>query len=186
MPSSTNDSRMLRRSFLFEKAQHGNLFDAYFGVSGFSPYLLGDSGYPLLPWLMTPHFGRDHLPVADTLYNKRLRQGGIVENAFGILKQPFRELLTKSDLDVTFLPDVITCCCILHNVMLGQSHADVELLLHILCVEGLDGDMVGGDDDLVEVNSDREHLRKDEPFLLGSRKRSDLGVWLAVQRHMTL
>jgi hypothetical protein len=38
-----------------------------------------------------------------------------VENAFGILKQTFRELLVKSDLSITFLLDVISACAILHN-----------------------------------------------------------------------
>jgi len=90
---------------------------------------------------MVPHGGHGNMPVADTSFNKKLRRGrGVVENAFGILKQTFRELLVKSELQVTFLPDVITCCAILHNVLLGQSHEEVERLLQVLRVEGLDDD----------------------------------------------
>jgi len=62
-----------------------------------------------------------------------------VENTFGMLKQTFRELLVKSDLDVTFLPDVITACAILYNTLLGQSHEKVERLLQVLRTKGLDG-----------------------------------------------
>ena len=49
MPGSTNDSRVLRRSSLFDLAMHNNLFDDQHDVQGFSPYLIGDLGYPLLP-----------------------------------------------------------------------------------------------------------------------------------------
>jgi len=78
---------------------------------------------------------------ADSLFNKKLRQGrGVVENAFGTLKFTFRELLVKSELQVIFLPDVITCCAILHNTLLGQSHEDVERLLEVLRIEGLEED----------------------------------------------
>ena len=40
--------------------------------------------------------------------------------------------------------------------------------------------------DVVELNGDRKQLGEDESFLLGSCKRSDLRVWLAVQRNMVL
>ena len=39
MPGSTNDGRVLRRSSLYSKAMHNNLFDARFSVNGFVPYL---------------------------------------------------------------------------------------------------------------------------------------------------
>lgn len=72
-------------------------------------------------------------------FNKKLRKGRcVVENAFGILKLTFRKLLEKSDLLVTFLPNVILCCVILHNVLLGQSHKEVEELLQVLRMEGLE------------------------------------------------
>jgi hypothetical protein len=123
MPGSTNDSRVLRRSSLYRLAMAQTLFDGHDSMEGFSPYLLGDSGYPLLPWLMVLHKNVRNLSALETLFNRKLRKGkSIVENAFGILKQTFRELLVKSELDIVFLPDMITCCAILHNVLLRQSH----------------------------------------------------------------
>jgi hypothetical protein len=55
MPSSTHDSRMLRLTALYGQAEGGTVFDADTSVDIFSPYLLGDSGYPLKPWLMIPY-----------------------------------------------------------------------------------------------------------------------------------
>lgn len=52
MSGSTNDSRMLRRSTLHYLASHGNLTNVATSLDGYSPYLIGDLGYPLLPWLM--------------------------------------------------------------------------------------------------------------------------------------
>jgi hypothetical protein len=103
MPGSTHDSRMLRRPSLYLQAENGNLFDEGMNVDGFTPYLLSDGGYPLKQWLITPHrdgHGRaDQRSGHDRLYNKKLSQGrSIVENAFGILKQSFRELLHVTDL----------------------------------------------------------------------------------------
>jgi hypothetical protein len=158
---------------------HNNLFDTHFVVDGFSSFLLGDSGDPLLPWLMVPHRGL--LPVADTLFNKKLRRGrGVVENAFGILKQTFRELLVKSELQVAFLPDVITCCAILHNVLLGQSHEDVERLIQVLCTKGLEGEVVDEDPGPPEV---ADGIQDDVGVAQASIKRTELGVYLALQRN---
>jgi hypothetical protein len=47
MPGSTHDSRMFRRSSLFQLVENGTLFYEDSNVDGFSPYLLGDAGYPL-------------------------------------------------------------------------------------------------------------------------------------------
>ena len=180
MPGSTNDSRMLRRSCLYNKGMHRSLWDVDVSFEGFSPYLLRDSGYPLLPWLLVPHRGQGNLPIVDSLFNKKLRRGrGIVENAFGILKQTFRELLVKSDLSVTFLPDVITCCAILHNVLLGQSHGDVERLLQVLCNEGLHEEAI---EELAVVNNAVDSILDDCAHFEGAEKRRQLGVFLGVQR----
>ena len=174
MPGSTNDSRVLRRSTLYHRGMHGSLWDSTLSFQGFSPYLLAVSRYPLLPWVMVPHRGFGNLPLVDTLFNRKLCRGrGVVENAFGILKQTFHELLGKSELLVTFLPDVIICCTILHNMLLGQSHQEVERLLQVLQMEGLPEPDA---DEAMVVDVDEG----------GAEKRRQLGVFLALRRNMAL
>jgi len=102
-----------------------------------------------------------------------------VENAFGILKQSFRELLDKSDLHITFMPDVILCCAILHNVLLRQSHEEVEELLQILRLEGLDGDIVDEDGPPADAGED---ILNNMATVLGSQKRAQIGVYLTTRR----
>jgi hypothetical protein len=47
---------------------------------------------------MVPHKNIRNFSVHETLFNRKLQRGhSVVENAFGILKQTFRELLVKSD-----------------------------------------------------------------------------------------
>jgi hypothetical protein len=187
MPSSTNDARILRRSSLYHLTLRNNLFDARFAADGFSPYLLEDSGYPLLHSLMVPHRGPGHLTIAEALYNRKLRKGRcVVENAFGILKQTFRELLGKSDISVTFLPDVITCCTILHNVFLGQSHEDVERFMEVLRTEGLEGEVIDEEAPARDIGPD---IGGDDLRIGGGRaveKRTELGIYLALQRNIVI
>jgi hypothetical protein len=184
MPGSTNDSRMLRRSSLHHLAMHNNLFHRQNSVDGFPPFLLGDSGYPLHPWLMVPHRGPGQFSVAEQLFNRRLRKGRcVVENAFGILKQTFRELLVKTQLHVTFLPDVIICCAILHNVLLGQFQDQVEQLLNILRTEGFEGEVV--DDDGIE--GDGPNAQPDDVgFVQGIEVQRELGIYLSMQWNQAL
>jgi len=107
MSGLTNDSRMLRRSTLHYNTTHANLMTPLCSIEGQTPYLLGDLGYPLLSWLMVPHRGVRNLSLSEALFNKKLRSGRyLVENALGILKHSFRELLVKSELHLAFLPDV--------------------------------------------------------------------------------
>lgn len=134
MSGSTHDVRVLKWSALYHFATNTNLFDAAYSHEGFSPYLIGDGGNPLLPWLMTPHRNTQNEPrtYEQGLFNHKLSKGrSVVENAFEIFKQCFRELRVKFDLHVTF-PDIIVCCCLLHNLILGQSPLEVLRLLQIL------------------------------------------------------
>jgi hypothetical protein len=180
MPGSTNDARVLQRSSLYHLAMSENIFDARHAVEGFSPYLVGNSGYPLLPWLMVPHKNVRNLSLLETLFNWKLRKGRcVVKNAFGILKQTFRELLVKSELDVVFLPDVITCCAILHNILLGQSHNKVEQFMQVLWREGLEGDVT---DDEAEPIENEGRGFEHGPAMAGNEVRHRLAVYIAAQR----
>ena len=133
MPGSMNNSRVLRRSYLYHRGDKGILWDRVHVFNGFTPYLLGDSGFPLLPWLMVPHRRTSTLSVATQLFNRKLNRGRVVvENMFAFLKHTFRELLLKCDLHVTFIPDVVVACMILHNLLLKQSHTEVDKLFRVL------------------------------------------------------
>jgi hypothetical protein len=93
------------------------------------------------------------------------------------LKQAFRELKNYSDLHVTLILDVVLCCALLHNILLGQSTEDVERLLECLQHEGM---LPIVDDDLEE-----EEVGGGQPlaeFDKGEDKRRELSTYLAFQR----
>jgi hypothetical protein len=68
---SVNDSRVLRKFGLYVNVQQ-ELFSAYKGQDGFTPYLLGDKGYPLLSWLITSHKDGE-TNILEMFYNKKHR-----------------------------------------------------------------------------------------------------------------
>lgn len=71
---------------------------------------------------MTPYRDSGQQSILELLFNKRLSRGrSVIENAFGILKQSFRELLHITDLHIAFLPDVVVCCCLLYNTLWGKT-----------------------------------------------------------------
>ena len=180
-PGSVNDSKVLRRSGLFRKATNGRIVEgSAVSQDGFTPYLLGDKCYPLLPWLMMP-YREGRRTVLETFYQRKHKRGrSVIEHAFGILKQAFRELQYKSELHVTFLPDVVTCCCYLHNLLLGQDEEHVQRLMERLRNEGLENEME--DLDLLEVGIETE------PGILRAAEhmRQELGEYLERQRHINL
>ncbi len=54
LQGSINDYEVLCKFALYKHAQNQGLFDPRKGVNGFPPYLLGDKGYRLIIWIMTP------------------------------------------------------------------------------------------------------------------------------------
>jgi hypothetical protein len=177
MPGSTNDARVLRCSTLYRLGMQENLFDVRASMDGFLPYLLGDSGYPLLPWLMTPHCNLRNPTVLESLYNRKLCRGRVVvENAFGILKQTWRELLQKTELEVTYLPNVITACALLHNFLLRQASDDVNRLLGVLRAEGWREDTEDDDRNVVVDQGGKDVEVRQRP--LGVELQQSLGLYL--------
>jgi hypothetical protein len=69
----------------------------------------------------------------EALYNKQISHAQvIIQNAFGIFKKMFQELMIKSNLHVSFFLDVVICCCILCNMILSGKDIDInELMLQL-------------------------------------------------------
>ena len=79
-------------------------------------FLVGDSAYPLCPWLMKPFQHNSDLSCARRSFNYHLSSTRIVvENAFGRLKARWRRLCKRNDMHIDNVPHVITACCFLHN-----------------------------------------------------------------------
>lgn len=78
-------------------------------------YLIGDTGYPCLPWLLTPFKEPELISQARRRYNKCVSSMRVcVENAFGRLKSRF-PVLRWYNMDVNSAEAVIKSCVALHN-----------------------------------------------------------------------
>ena len=103
----------------------------------------------------------------------------MVENAFNTLKLTFRELHGKIDLDVTIVPNIVTCFTILHNVLLNQSHDEVARLLEVICAQNEHAELVSQP---VPTDDIGEPVGNDADIEGGVLKCQDLGVFLTLQR----
>jgi len=82
---------------------------------------------------MVPHRRDSDSSVAKILFNKKLNISRlVVENTFVLLKLSFRELNGKCNLHVSIVSDVVTCCALLHNILLNESHEDIERLHEVM------------------------------------------------------
>jgi hypothetical protein len=118
-PGSTHDSFIIGQSALW------NHLEAHADGS----WLLGDSGYPLKRWLMTP-LANPQTPQEHHYNKKHCKTRNTIERAFGLLKSHFR-CLHKTGGSLQFQPTksalIIMCCFKLHNFALARG-LPVEVL----------------------------------------------------------
>ncbi|XP_041420063.1 putative nuclease HARBI1 [Xenopus laevis] len=118
-PGSTHDSFIFRNSHLHQRLQAGEAGNGW---------LLGDSGYAVKPWLITPLL--NPLTAAEDNFNSSHKATRcIIERTFGILKSRFR-CLDKTGGFLIYKPEkvcqIIFSCCILHNyALLHKEHIEV-------------------------------------------------------------
>ncbi|CAI5768516.1 zinc finger protein 263-like isoform X2 [Podarcis lilfordi] len=113
-PGSVHDAR------IFQLSQLQRLLESWPEGKG---WLLGDSGYPLRPFLMTPHPDDGPEPVAR--YNATHETTRmVVEQAFGQLKMRFRCLHSTGGrlmLRPEKVAKVFVVCAMLHNMALRRQ-----------------------------------------------------------------
>ena len=119
-PGSMHDARVLRNSMIYEKAEHGDILAAgpIHMVDGneIQPYLVGDSAYPLSPWLQKP-FPEGTRDLDEIQLNEELSSARVqVECAFGILKSRWRILMGMEESRVQLISKIILACAVLHNM----------------------------------------------------------------------
>ncbi|GFR15236.1 protein ALP1-like [Trichonephila clavata] len=159
-PGSVHDARVFRNSQLYLAGVTSKLFSpANVTVydNSYKPFLVADSAYPLLPWVMKP-FGRS-LTHEMANFNKKLSCGRVVvEHAFGQLKGRWRCLLKANDSQTGNVKTQVLACCVLHNICKDFTDEfidrwDVE-------------DSTNGDDELAHNDSNLEEGKKMRNYLL--------------------
>ena len=138
-PGSLHDSAHFKTTELYRKVDEGIMGgfhdDPLTWGSGlsFPPYLVADRGYPLLSWCITPFkMGPMGLPLTqeEAWFNRKHSSTRMsVERGFGILKSRFKEIGTKSSLKLDFLPTIVHCCCVLHNILLASKDRTLDQIL---------------------------------------------------------
>ncbi|KAJ6863441.1 hypothetical protein NC652_040096 [Populus alba x Populus x berolinensis] len=83
-------------------------------------YVMGDSCFPLLPWLLTPYSEQDSFGSAEREFNvAHSRAMKLVSTAFGRVKARWQLLARRWKEDsLEFLPFVIVMGCVLHNFLI--------------------------------------------------------------------
>lgn len=104
-PGSVHDARIWRRSDI------RSLMSRFDG----SACLLGDSGYGISPWLITPFKPPNNAAERDFNLN-HAKERVIVERCFGQLKRRFPILANCVRVSLEKIPKIIVCCAVLHNI----------------------------------------------------------------------
>ena len=119
-PGSVHDSRVLHNSAVYNTV--ANKFSG-------NTHLLGDGGYPLQTWLMTPYRDNGHLTANETFFNYVLSSNRqTVERAIRLLQGRWRKLQHIDYLNLKLIVLIIIAACVLHNVCL--LHDDFDEGLH--------------------------------------------------------
>ena len=112
-PASTHDAR------IFAESRIKNMFDD----GHCKGILVGDAGYPCLPFLMTP-VARP-LTQNQRRYNRaHILTRNVIERVFGVLKRRFSCLYFGLRLKMETSLCVIITCCVLHNIAIMHREAD--------------------------------------------------------------
>ena len=122
-------ARQHARSFIFSDSQIGQQLNAQH-QSVEDGLLLGDSGYPCKPYLMTPYLNPGTNKQTD-FNNAHTRTRVAIEQAFGVWKRRFHLLHSEIRMRPEKVCMMIRACAVLHNIAIlrkeplyGDAEAD--------------------------------------------------------------
>lgn len=113
VPSKVHDARVFKLSPISKKLRN---------ICGGIYHVLGDGAYEMRDWLLKPYRQYELNSRARRRYNKRFCATRVViENAFGMLKKRFIQLIRLFMWDVDRMTKFIISCCVLHNICIDAN-----------------------------------------------------------------
>ncbi|XWS56784.1 hypothetical protein CRYUN_Cryun09bG0115300 [Craigia yunnanensis] len=118
-PGSMPDDQVLEKSALFQRANKGGLKDVW---------IVGNSGYPLMDWVLVP-YTHQNLTWAQHGFNEKIGEiQNVTKEAFAKLKGRWSCLQKRTEVKLQELPMVLGACCVLHNICeMNNEEMDPEL-----------------------------------------------------------
>lgn len=133
-------------------------------------WIVGDSGYSLRPWMLTPVMGAvENSPEAE--YNrKQMRCRSLIEQCNGLIKMRFRCLLKHRVLHYSppTASKIINTCAVLHNMCITEN---VPLYLENEDNEDFDFGIYHENNIEIEENIPERNIRRVDPDLAAGRNK---------------
>ncbi|CAN8016844.1 unnamed protein product [Ixodes persulcatus] len=116
-PGKTHDAKVYKLSFIKDELPEICCAGKY--------HILGDAAYPVREHLITPFRDYGKLTQAQRDFNFKLSQTRVkIENAFGVMKARFRQLLLLEFWRVKKATKFMLACCVLHNLCILNGDDD--------------------------------------------------------------
>lgn len=124
-PGSLSDEDVMRSSGLFRLCEDGKRLNGKklrLGDAEVGEYIVGDSGFPLLPWLVTPFRRRGGAEHRAEFNRRHSATRMVAQRALARLKETWRIIhgvMWKPDRHR--LPRIVLVCCLLHNILIDMD-----------------------------------------------------------------
>ena len=123
-PGNSHDSIIFKSTELWSNIESGNVLPSIgkkIAKQTVPPLIVGDSAFPIAPWLMKPYTDAVLSPK-QRYFNYRLSRARMVtEGAYGQLKGRWRVLLRKCESSAENVRTFALACMVLHNVCLAMG-----------------------------------------------------------------
>lgn len=132
-PGKMTDSSVFCSSTFFELCEKGNRLNGnkikLSDGSELNEYIVGDSGFPLLPWLLTPYQEKELSESKDDFNKRHFATWMVAHRALARLKDGWKVIQGSMwRPDKHKLPRIILACCILHNVVIDMEDKVLDKL----------------------------------------------------------
>ena len=117
-PGSTYDSQIFRTSAVGRQLERESL-----GLE--EGVLLGDSGYPCTPFLVTP-YSQPQSPSQEQFNRAHKTTRCVIERSFGLLKRSFHILHSEIRMSPDRVCIIIAACFVLHNIAVSLREPEVD------------------------------------------------------------